>query len=55
LSLLLAVGDEAFTHFDSGLVPGGGNFPRIDSRLSVTGAICFDTVIEIHAAPSRIH
>ena len=48
---LLAVGAESPAHFDSGLVGGGGSFPRIDIRISVSGAICFDTVIDIHAAP----
>jgi len=37
--------------FDSGLVSGGGDFPRIDIRISMSGAVCFDTVINIHAAP----
>ena len=51
LTALLTVGGENPTQFDSGLVAGGGDFPRIDVRISVSGAICFDTVMDIHAAP----
>jgi hypothetical protein len=51
LRLLLTVGKENATHFDSGRVPGGGNFPHIDIRISVSGATCFDTLINIHAMP----
>ena len=53
LSLLLRVGDEEPVHFDSGLVPVGGNFPAIDIRISVSGAICYDTVIDVHAQPHK--
>jgi hypothetical protein len=52
LSLDLWVGDEGPTHFDSGLVAGGGEFPRIDVSTSVNGQYCFDTVIDLHARPS---
>jgi hypothetical protein len=51
LKLLLKVDGEDPAQFDSGLVPGGGNFPRIDIHISVSGAICFDTRIDLHAAP----
>ena len=51
LKLLLNVDGEDSALFDSGLVPGGGNFPRIDTRISISGAVCFDTVINIQAAP----
>ena len=51
LRLLLTVDAEVSALFDSGLVPGGGNFPRIDTPISISGAVCFDTVINIHAAP----
>ncbi len=53
LALDLKVADEDLTHFDSGLVPGGGTFPRIDSTISVNGVYCFDTVIDVHARPKR--
>src|SRR6266581_1606835 len=51
LKLLLKVDREDSALFDRGLVPGGGNFPRIDIPISRSGAVCFDTVIDIHAAP----
>jgi len=52
LSLDLRVGVASQTHFDSGLVLGGGDFPRIDALLSVNGGVCFDMVIDLHALPS---
>ena len=51
LKLLLKVDGEDSAPFDSELVPGGGDFPRIDNRISISGAVCFDTVIDIRAAP----
>ncbi len=51
LKMLLKVDGEDSALFDSGLVPGGGNFPRVDIRISISGAVCFDTVINIPAAP----
>ena len=51
LKLVLKVGGENPAQFDSGLVAGGGTFPRIDIRISKSGAICFDTIIDLHAAP----
>jgi len=50
LKMLLKVDGEDSALFDSGLVPGGGNSPRVDIRTSISGAVCFDTVINIHAA-----
>src|SRR5436190_22531319 len=51
LKLLLKAAGEDSALFDRGLVPGGGNFPRIDIPISISGAVCFDTVIDLHAAP----
>ena len=51
LKLLLNVDGEDSAAFESGLVPGGGNLPRIDIRISISGAVCFDTAINIRAAP----
>src|SRR5262249_19980613 len=51
LSLDLIVNDEGQAHFDSGLVPGGGDFPLISSLISIAGMRCFDTVIDLHAQP----
>ena len=52
LRLLLAVGEEAPTNFDSGLIPGGDEFPLVVVRVSVSGAVCFDTVVNIVATPA---
>lgn len=44
--------DEDRTHFDSGLVVGGGAFPsRIDIDVSIHGRYCFNTIIDLHASP----
>jgi len=51
LKLLLKVDGVDSALFDRGLVPGGGDFPRIDIPISISGAVCFDTIINIHAAP----
>src|SRR5437867_4330146 len=51
LKLRLKVDGDDSALFDRGLVPGGGNFPRIDIPISISGAVCFDTVIDIRAAP----
>lgn len=51
LSLDLKVGDDPVQHFDSGLVAGGGDFPRIAITISVHGQYCFDTVIGLDASP----
>jgi len=53
LSLDLTVGDEPLTHFDSGLVPVGASFPRIDTSVSIDKLICYDTLIHVDAAPRR--
>jgi hypothetical protein len=51
LSLDLWVDKEDQTRFDSGLVVGGAEFPRMDIAISVHGGYCFDTVIDLHARP----
>ena len=52
LTLDLTVNDGAARHFDSGLVPGGGGFPKIDVAASLhQQQACFDTVIRVVAAP----
>ena len=51
LELDLKVGDNPVEHFDSGLVAGGGGFPRLDITISVHGQVCFDTVIHVDASP----
>jgi hypothetical protein len=52
LQLDVRIGDGDLTRFDSGLVAGGGEFPRIDIVTSVNGFYCFDRVIELHAVPA---
>jgi hypothetical protein len=49
LSLELAVGGGPVTHFDSGLVVGGGSFPSIDATISINGMRCADTVMVVKA------
>lgn len=51
LELDLKVGDDPIEHFDSGLVAGGGEFPRIHIDISIHGRYCFDTAIDVHARP----
>jgi hypothetical protein len=51
LSLDLKVGADPVQHFDSGLVAGGGDFPRIAITVSIHGQYCFDTVIGLDASP----
>ncbi len=51
LSLDLRVGTDPVQHFDSGLVPGGADFPRIAITVSIHGQYCFDTLIGLDASP----
>lgn len=51
LALDLQVGGDPVQRFDSGLVVGGSQFPRIDLSVSIHGEFCFDTVIDVHAEP----
>jgi hypothetical protein len=51
LVLDLSVNAGAVQHFDSGLVPGGGGFPKIDVKVSLhREQACIDTVINVVAA-----
>lgn len=48
----LSVNGGALQHFDSGLVPGGGNFPDITIRVSLhQEQACQDTVLQVKAGP----
>ena len=51
LVLDLQIDNGPSQHFDSGLVAGGSEFPAIDVRISVSGAVCYDTVIDVVAKP----
>lgn len=52
LSLDLSVGGAPVRHFDSGLVPGGRDFPRVEAAISLYGQIpCADTVLLVRAGP----
>ena len=47
----LFIGNQPSKHFDSGLVQGGGEFPKIDIDISLhQNQACRDTVIHIQAA-----
>jgi len=49
--LELAIGDENPQMFDSGLIPGGAEFPDIiNIVVSIDGMRCFDTVIDIRSS-----
>lgn len=52
LALDLRVGDEPLTRFDSGLLIGGSEFPRIDIAINMNDLICYDTVLTIVADPA---
>jgi len=52
LTLDLSANGGPIQHFDSGIVPGGGGFPKIDATVSLhQQAACYDTVIHVVAAP----
>ncbi|GMU21928.1 MAG: hypothetical protein AMXMBFR13_20160 [Phycisphaerae bacterium] len=40
-------------HYDSGLIPGGSEFPAIDIIASINGMYCFDTAIHVVAEPAK--
>jgi hypothetical protein len=54
LSLALTVDQEPLTHFDSGLVVGGYECPRIDTVISINGIECYDTVLHVIADPTHV-
>ncbi len=41
------------SRFDSGVAPGGTDFPRIDTDLAVNGPYCFGKVFFLHAEPAK--
>jgi len=52
MNLVLNIGTEPVTYFDSGLISGGNDFPSMDIAVSVSGAICFNAWINLHAVPA---
>jgi hypothetical protein len=55
LSLDLVVGSGRALHFDSGLVPGGTDFPRIEADISLYGELaCADTLLRVRAGPGGV-
>lgn len=52
LTLDLSFDGSAPQHFDSGLVPGGGEFPVIDIAVSINGMYCNDTAFFVRAHPA---
>lgn len=54
LQLDLTIDGSGPEHFDSGLVPGGGDFPRIDVDVNRNGLVCFDQLFEQRSAPETI-
>jgi len=52
LALDLSVGGAPVRHFDSGLVTGGDDFPRLDADISLYGQTpCIDTLLRVRAGP----
>jgi hypothetical protein len=51
MTLDLVVDGVAQQTFDSGLVTGGAEFPKINVTISVNGMVCYDTVIGIVSSP----
>ena len=54
MALELKLGQDSPVLFDSGLVPGGGEFPRVDIVISRMVSTCLTTAFEIHTKPTRM-
>lgn len=54
MELELHIDGGPLTHFDSGLVDGGGEFPTIDIALAMNGFYCYDIVLDILARPCPV-
>ena len=52
LEMTLTSPDGTVRHFDSGLVSGGGQLPRIDVQTFVTGSECVEAAIHVVAEPA---
>jgi hypothetical protein len=51
LELDLKINDEPITHFDSGWISPSVEFPAINIAVTMNGGVCFDTQIDVIAAP----
>lgn len=55
MTLDVSFGGGPVRHLDSGLVPGGGDFPRLDVALFLHGAgACTDTMLRVRAGPAAV-
>jgi hypothetical protein len=54
MELDLRIGTEAAAFFDSGKVPGGGDFPRIVIEVRHADNGCVKTIFDLHAQPSKL-
>ena len=52
LTLDLRFGSHPSQRFDSGLIAGENDFPRIEIDVSLRQMTCFDSVIHVQAAPA---
>jgi len=52
MTLDLALNGGPPATYDSGLVPGGGQFPRIDVDVALHGFFCRDSAFHVQARPS---
>jgi len=52
LRLDLAFGADPPARFDSGLIPGGSNFPAIDVAISDNNFYCYNHAFFLHAKPA---
>src|SRR5262245_7256210 len=52
LRLCVSVNGGPIQRFESGLVPGGGDFPAIDIAAATSGFFCYDSVLAVRAGPA---
>jgi hypothetical protein len=52
LTLDLSVDGDPLQRYDSGLVAGGGQFPRIEVPVALNGFFCHDSVYGVQAHPA---
>lgn len=52
LDLCVSFNGGPIQTFRSGLIQGGGGFPKIDIETALHGFFCFDSALAVHAAPT---